>query len=327
MSRWTFHFVLPGGIISILTREMNETDLLRIRQLPCWRGGVRVAPLAGGMTNRNYVVDDDAGKHVVRLGEDVPHHHLLRWHELAVSQAAHAAGLSPAVEYAEPGALVMEFLEARTLNPEEVRDPARTPAIVSLLKRCHREVPRHLHGPTLTFWPFQVIRSYLTNLRARQSPWTGRLEEFRELNDELEQPLTAAPFAFGHNDLLAGNLLDDGQRLWLIDWDYAGFNTPLFDLANLATNNGLTESSESALLEAYFEGPLDDSLRAGYQAMRVVSLLRETLWGMVSELYPAKEFDYATYTRENLARLEHEIAQYRARQLGTRGVAQGVSFA
>ena len=305
--------MLPAGIITILTHEMNEADLLRIRQLPCWRDGVRVAPLAGGMTNRNYVVFDDAGKHVVRLGEDVPHHHLLRWHELAVSQAAHAAGLSPAVEYAEPGALVMEFLEARTLTPEEVRDPARTSAIVSLLKCCHREVPRHLHGPTLTFWPFQVIRSYLARLRTRQTFWSDRLEEFSRLNEELEKALGAAPFAFGHNDLLAGNLLDDGQRLWLIDWDYAGYSTPLFDLANLATNNGISGSSERALLEAYFEGSLDDSLLEGYHAMRVVSLLRETLWGMVSELYPAKEFDYATYTRENLTRLEQEIAQFRTR--------------
>ncbi len=289
-----------------------ETDTNRIHQLPCWHGDLSVAPLAGGMTNRNYLVEDSRGKHVVRLGEDVPHHHLLRWHELAVSRAAHAAGFSPEVEYAEPGVLVMRFLEARTLTPAEVRDPARLSAIVGLLKRCHRELPLHLHGPTLTFWPFQVVRSYTVQLRARQSPWCPRLDEFLALNGELEQHLTSAPFAFGHNDLLASNLLDDGQRLWLIDWDYAGYSTPLFDLANLATNNGIADSAETTLLETYFEGPADDGLLRGYRAMRVASLLRETLWGMVSELYPAKEFDYATYTRENLTRLEFELLRFRA---------------
>lgn len=298
--------------VTTLTTVTHETDTDRVRQLPCWHGALSVAPLAGGMTNRNYLVEDSRGKHVVRLGQDVPHHHLLRWHELAVSRAAHAAGLSPEVEYAEPGALVMRFLEARTLTPEEVRDPARIPAIVDLLKRCHRELPLHLHGPTLTFWPFQVVRSYAVELRALRSPWAHRLDSFLNLNKELERHLTRAPLAFGHNDLLAGNLLDDGQRLWLIDWDYAGFSTPLFDLANLATNNGFTDAQETSLLESYFEGSVDDSLLRAYRAMRVVSLLRETMWGMVSELYPAKEFDYATYTRENLLRLEEEITHYQA---------------
>jgi thiamine kinase-like enzyme len=300
---------VEGAILAAVT---HEADTIRISGLPCWRGTVQVAPLVGGMTNRNYLVEDSVGKHVVRLGEDVPHHHLLRWHELAVSRAAHAAGLSPEVEYAEPGALVLGFLEARTLTPEEVRGPARLPAIVDLLKRCHRELPLHLHGPTLTFWPFQVVRSYGAALRARGSSWAHRLPGFLSLNEDLERHLTRAPFAFGHNDLLAGNLLDDGQRLWLIDWDYAGYSTPLFDLANLATNNGMSGASEIALLESYFEGPIDDSLFRSYRAMRVVSLLRETMWGMVSELFPAKEFDYASYTRENLERLEDEITRYRA---------------
>jgi thiamine kinase-like enzyme len=298
--------------VTTLAVVTHETDTDRVRQLPCWHGALSVAPLAGGMTNRNYLVEDSRGKHVVRLGEDVPHHHLLRWHELAVSRAAHAAGLSPEVEYAEPGALVMRFLEARTLTPEEVRDPARIPAIVDLLKRCHRELPLHLHGPTLTFWPFQVVRSYAVELRDQRSPWAHRLNEFLNLNGELERQLTSAPFAFGHNDLLAGNLLDDGQRLWLIDWDYAGYSTPLFDLANLATNNSFSDAQETSLLECYFEGAVDAGLLRSYRAMRVVSLLRETLWGMVSELYPAKEFDYAIYSRENLMRLEEEITRYQA---------------
>jgi thiamine kinase-like enzyme len=304
--------VPPHVNVATLASVTQVTDTNRIHGLPCWRGNLKVAPLAGGMTNRNYLVEDSCGKHVVRLGEDVPHHHLLRWHELAVSRAAHAAGLSPEVEYSEPGVLVMRFLEARTLTPEEVRDLARLPAIVDLLKRCHQELPLHLHGPTLTFWPFQVVRSYAAKLRTQRSPWAHRLNEFLSLNGELERHLTRAPFAFGHNDLLAGNVLDDGQRLWLIDWDYAGYSTPLFDLANLATNNGMNGALEITLLEAYFEEAIDDSLFRAYRAMRVVSLLRETMWGMVSELYPAKEFDYSTYTRENLARLEEEIARYRA---------------
>jgi thiamine kinase-like enzyme len=122
----------------------------------------------------------------------------------------------------------------------------------------------------------------------------------------------AGPFdiVFGHNDLLAANFLDDGERLWLIDWDYAGYNTPLFDLGGLASNNELSEAQEMWLLEAYFEQPVRSELWRRYQAMKCASLLRETLWSMVSELHSTIDFDYAAYTADNLARFERSFDQF-----------------
>ena len=114
-----------------------------------------------------------------------------------------------------------------------------------------------------------------------------------------------------HNDLLAANFIDDGRRLWLIDWDYAGFNSPLFDLGGLASNNELSPSDEKWLLETYFERPLDDDLERRYRAMKCASLLRETMWSMVSEIHSAIDFDYAAYTAGNLARFEAAWAEFR----------------
>lgn len=262
------------------------------------------------MTNRNYLVRDAGGRHVVRLGDDVPHHGIFRWHELAASRAAHAAGLSPEIEYAEPGVLVMRFIEGRTLTPKDVRDSARVEAISAVLRKCHREVSQHLPGRTLKFCPFQTSRRYAAELRAAKSVWAGRLDELLALSARLERSIASSAVSFGHNDLLAGNLIDDGTRLWLIDWDYAAESSPLFDLANLATNNGIEGESEEALLEAYFEGTVEEAIVRDYRAMRVASLLRESLWSMVSELYPALDFDYARYTCETLARLEAEIARF-----------------
>lgn len=286
-----------------------EADLQRLAGLGCWRGDPDITPLAGGMTNRNYKVRDRAGTHVVRLGEDLPHHGVMRWHELAVAQAAHAAGLSPAIRFAEPGLVVMEFIDGQPLSPERIRDPRLQPRLAELLRRCHREVPRHLRGPVLTFWPFQVVRSYLDHLESHGSRWSGRLDEFHRLNERLESRFTGTGLVLGHNDLLAGNILDDGSRLWLIDWDYAGFGTPFFDLANLATNNGLPTEAELELLGRYLDtAQIDAATRANHRCMRVLSLLREVLWGMVSEIHPAVEFDYATYTEEALARFDAELA-------------------
>jgi len=93
--------------------------------------------------------------------------------------------------------------------------------------------------------------------------------------------------------------------------DYAGFNSPLFDLGGLASNNGLTEPQERWLLETYFETALTDALWHRYQAMKCASLLRETMWSMVSEIHSKLDFDYPAYTRQNLARFEAAFDAFR----------------
>jgi len=115
---------------------------------------------------------------------------------------------------------------------------------------------------------------------------------------------------FGHNDLLCGNFIDDGRRLWLIDWDYAGFNSPLFDLANLASNNEYSENLEKQLLEMYFEKTVFADLWKRYFAMKCASLLREAMWSMASEIHSTLDFDYVQYTTENLVRFEKTYANF-----------------
>jgi thiamine kinase-like enzyme len=127
---------------------------------------------------------------------------------------------------------------------------------------------------------------------------------------QLEQAIGAVAIVFGHNDLLPANLIDDGDKVWLIDWDYAGFNSPLFDLGGLASNNELSEDQEQWLLETYFECEVDDSLYRRYRAMKCASLLRETMWSMVSEIHSELDFDFSAYTAENLNRFERALADF-----------------
>jgi thiamine kinase-like enzyme len=278
--------------------------LERIHGLPCWRGPITPEPLGGGITNLNFVVRDGPKRYVVRVGDDIPVHQIMRFNELAASRAAHAAGLSPAVVYAEPGATVLDFIEARTLAEIDIRERPMLERILPLVARCHRDLPLHLRGPVLAFWVFHVLRDYAHTLEAGDSRWIPQLPTFLKRAADLERAVGPVEIVLGHNDLLAGNFLDDGQRLWLIDWDYAGFNSPLFDLGGLASNNALREEDERWLLEQYFERPLDDGLWRRYQAMKCASLLRETLWSMVSEIHSALDFDYRNYTEQNLTRFE-----------------------
>ncbi|MEM7223266.1 MAG: phosphotransferase [Pseudomonadota bacterium] len=291
--------------------DQETPALMRARSLACWSGAVEPEPLSGGITNLNFVVRDGGTPFFVRVGDDIPIHGILRSNELAAAKAAAAAGVSPAVIHAEPGAIVTDFIEGRTFGPEDVRDPAHQAAIVELIRMVHKEMPKHLQGPILIFWAFHVVRSYAVTLREGESRSLMRLPELLAIAEDLEQAVGPIDVVFGHNDLLAANFLDDGKRLWLVDWDYAGFNSPLFDLANVASNNEFSDDQIDALLERYFGQAPDRALKRRFAAMACASLLRETMWSMVSEIHSTLDFDYVAYTEENLARFERTYQDFK----------------
>ena len=84
--------------------------------LPCFKAPSNITPLGGGITNTNVTVEDEDCKYVVRIGSDIAEHGVMRWNELALSQAAYQLGISPKVIYNKTGVLVLEFIDAQTLN-------------------------------------------------------------------------------------------------------------------------------------------------------------------------------------------------------------------
>jgi len=282
---------------------MSEQAVRRTRALVCWRAAVEPVPCGGGISNHNFLVEDGE-RYFVRIGDDFLVHNVLRRFELAASRAAHAAGISPEVVHAEPGAMVFRYIEGRTLAPEDLQSEAMLERIVPLVRRAHKEIPRHFRGPAPIFWVFQVLRDYAARLRADGHRLAGDLPRYMAAAERLERAVGPVEIVFGHNDLLAANLIDDGARLWLVDWEYGGFNSALFDLGGLASNNELSPEQEEELLESYFEQPPTSDLRRRYAAMKCASLLREAMWSMVSEIHLQIEFDYQAYTAENLARFE-----------------------
>ena len=285
---------------------MNDHAEQQISQLDFWKGAVSLEPIGGGITNQNFVVIDQGRKFFVRLGDDIPLHGVMRFNELEASIAAAKVGLSPNVAYHSPGVLILDFIEGKTLSETDIRQDAYLERILPMLHRCHRELTQQIRGPALIFWVFHVIRDYLGTLQDDGSRLNDMLPALQEKGAALEAAVGSVDLVYGHNDLLAANFIDDGSRLWLIDWDYAGYNSPLFDLANLASNNGLSKDQEDWLLQHYFDAPISDPTRHGFEAMKCASLLRETLWSMVSEIHSQLDFDFVEYTRENLDRFERQ---------------------
>ena len=290
---------------------MTTNYFKRVESLNCWEQTIHCEPLEGGITNQNFLVEHGNEKFFVRLGVDIPEHGVYRFNELAASRAAHKCGISPEVVHAETGAMVLRFINGKTLEPENLRDISTLKKVIPLLKICHRQMPLYLPGSSLIFWVFQVIRGYVNTLKESKSRMIQKLSRFLEINHELEKTVGTIDLFYGHNDLLSGNFIEDNNRLWLVDWDYAGFNSPLFDLANLASNNEYDEGHERELLKMYFENEVSDDLWKRYFAMKCASLLRESMWSMVSEIYSTLDFDYVQYTAENLERFENTFVEFR----------------
>jgi thiamine kinase-like enzyme len=293
---------------------MEDLGEERIRGLPVWRGDIAIEPLVGGLSNKSWVVTDRGGRHVVRFGQDFPFHHVYREREFMTARAAHAAGFGPEVRYSEPGLMITAFLEARTFKAEDVR--ANIEQIAGMIRGFHTKMPAQVSGAGFLFWVFHVIRDYARTLKQHRKR-LGFLPTYLSLADEMESAQIALPIVFGHHDLLPANFLGDGKRIWLIDFEYAGFGTPLFDLANLASNANLSKDEADRLLTAYFGGSPSPELRRAFDAMQVASLLREAMWSMVSELYlETPGVNYAAYANENLRKLGQALEAYRS-QYGT----------
>jgi thiamine kinase-like enzyme len=315
--------------VSIAINSAGETAAqdsaeARVARLPIWRGRPRISPLLGGLSNLSFVVDDGARRYVVRLGGDVPVHNVERTREVRIARAAHAAGFSPELVYTGPGVMVTRYLECRTYTAADVRTD--TTRVLELVGRFHREMGDRLAEIPRHFAIFDALRGYARELAGSASPLLARLPEAMAAAVELEAAVVPANFTpgsgpgqplggavFAHNDLLPANLLDDGRRLWLIDFEYAGPGDALFDLGNLATNSDMSEAETAALLETYFGGGVSSALRRNYAALGCASLLREVLWALVSELHlSAPGADYIGYARRSLARFDAALAEYRA---------------
>jgi thiamine kinase-like enzyme len=285
---------------------MSQSAEQRVRGLACWTGAVTLQPLKGGLSNASFIVTDASGKYVARVGEDFPCHHVFRDREARASRAAFEAGLSPEVIHAEAGLMVVRFIEAKTCSEADVRNALER--AVAAIKTCHREMKRRITGPASVFWVFHVLRDYAHTLkegghsRAADIPrWLGQVD----LLEEAQVPL---PVVFGHHDLLPGNFMDDGNRLWLIDWEYGGFGTAMFDLANISANNSFSPADEKKLLELYFEKAPDEATQRAFDAMKTASTLREATWAMVSELHlNAPGGDYVAHANEYLSRYEQAL--------------------
>ena len=279
---------------------MDKKNIQLISSIEFWKNSIKISPIKGGITNQNFLVKDGPKKYFLRIGNDIPEHLVFRSNEVQTSKAASEIGICPNLLFYNNSIQIFDYIDGKTFGSNDIRKNLES--ITELIKKVHKKIPNHLIGQSVIFWVFHVIKNYKRILDNHKSIYSKILPEL--LNKSLELEHMSSPFdiVFSHNDLLPANFIQNEEKIWLIDWEYAGFNTPLFDLGGLASNNDFNQDEEKYLLENYFEKKLSSELLTKYKAIKCASLLRETMWSMVSEITSKIKFDYKSYTSDNLAK-------------------------
>ena len=288
---------LRGELRDELTRAMQRVPELAGREL-------EFTTLSGGITNRNFLIVA-AGvrtRYVVRLaGNDT---HLLgisREVEHAATVAAAGVGVGPeVVAFIRPeGYLVTRFIEGGPVSLAAVHQPETIRRVADSIRRFH-------DGPAIPglFIPFRIVEAYRALALARGVAIPPEYELAASIARRIELAFLASPIELRpcHNDLLNGNFIDDGDRIRIVDWEYAGLGDPFFDLGNFSVNHDLSTDEDAILLEAY-EGSVRRSRAARMLLMRIVSDFREAMWGVLQQGISTLDVDFVAYAADHFDRL------------------------
>ena len=272
-----------------------------------WPGrSTQVEPLGGGITNHNFKVDVDGEAFVLRVGgKDTDLLGIDRFVEHDASRVAAALGIGPGVAaFVEPeGYLVTRFISGEPIPPEKMRQPKTIARTAKTLLQLH-------DGPPIPgrFDSFRVIESYCVTATAHGVRSPDAYEPAKKIADEIERKRKQQKLTPCHNDLLNANFIDDGERIRIVDWEYAGMGDRFFDLANFSINHEFGEEENEALLASY-RGEVEESDRAALRLMRFMSDFREAMWGVVQQGISELEFDFVEYANEHFARLERTASE------------------
>ncbi len=271
-----------------------------------WPGrGATFEPLGGGITNHNLKVEVNGERFVLRVaGKGTDQLGIDRVVEVAATEAAAALGIGPeVVEFVEPeGWLVTRFIEGEIPSLERMREPDLLARVAAELRAFHDapEIPGR-------FDSFRVVEAYRQTALERGGEVPETYEWAHEIAGRIETKRSAERPVPCHNDLLNANFLDDGERLRIVDWEYAGMGDRFFDLANFSINHELDSAQSAALLAAYFGEARQADLEA-LELMRFMSDFREAMWGVVQSAVSELDFDFPAYATEHFARLRRTAA-------------------
>jgi len=275
-----------------------------IARVPQWADAddLQVSSLDGGITNSNFRVDVGGESFALRIaGTGTDKLGIDRRHEYAANLAAGKLGIAPEVVYViQPeGYLVTRFIDARPFPVEEITQPDNIRKVMELVRKIHSMAA--IPGE---FSAFRTVENYAETARKYNVELPENFDFLMERSHEAENAINITPEQLRpcHNDLLNANFLIDDKQIYILDWEYAGMGDIFFDLANFSANHELSEEQDRWELECYF-GKVTEKQIARLNIMKVMSLFREAMWGMVQIGISELDFDYREYANKFFLRV------------------------
>jgi thiamine kinase-like enzyme len=273
-----------------------------VERIPGWAGReIRASPIEAGLTNQNFRVEVGGTPYFVRLpGASTDLLAVDRANELHNTRAAAEAGVGPSVIHHDPesGALVLEWIDGRTMSNAAFAESGTPARIAEALKRLHA-------GPRFRddFDMVRLTEYYLSVVDANSiripEGYRDELPKVALIEAALAaHPLPTVPC---HNDLLAENYLDDGSRLWIVDYEYSGNNDPTFELGNTAQELGFDAARQEELCAAYF-GEATPALLARMRLQMIMSDVGWTLWAAIQAAISSIDYDFWGWAEERWGR-------------------------
>jgi len=244
-------------------------------------GQVHIERLAG-LTNRNYKVGIGDERFVLRIPGEGTSDYINRRHEAVAARIAAEAGVNAEVLFFDEndGLMLTRFVDgAATMNGERFKDLDAVARAAQAFRRMHN------CGKSFAteFDLFHKMDEYLDYLRKKQARIPDGYAEVQREAEAVRAALGARPATLRpcHCDPLAENFLDTGARIFIIDWEYAGNNDPMWDLGDVSVEAGFGPEQDAALLQAYFTGR-PPAAQVGRMVMyKAMCDLLWTLWGVI----------------------------------------------
>jgi thiamine kinase-like enzyme len=282
-----------------LERQLDEIPALASRPRT-------IEQLSGGLTNINLKVSTPVGVFVARcfrgdtellgIDRDAEHHN---------TQAAAASGAGPAVIDYRPdlGVLVIGFIDGVTYDNDSFAKPGVVARAAAACRTLHSG-PRFVND----FDMFSRQRRYLGIVHENGFSLPAGYERYDERFQMIRAALTAhhQPTVPCNNDLLAGNFVDDGTKVWLIDYEYSGNNDPCFELGNIWSESNLSLGQLEELIARYYGAPLKNRV-ARARLWGLMSKYGWTLWGSIQVGISDIDFDFWGWAMEKYERAVAEL--------------------
>lgn len=285
----------------------DAADALAIlNAIPAFAGYSGPLERMGGLTNRVY----RAGDVILRIPGPGTAEYIDRANEAVAARQAARAGVSPEVLHVgDDGVMVTRFIDgAVTMTPERFGARAGSPARAGLAFRT-----LHSSGAVFPFRfeLFSMIDDYLAILSSKDVDLpAGYHDVVAEAQGSVRAALDAHPIALApcHCDPLCENLLDTGERMWIVDWEYSGMNDPMWDLGDLAVEGRFGEAAEEEMIRAYFGGAPTPAERGRIVIYKAMCDLLWTLWGLIQLANDNPADDFRTYADTRFARCKALMA-------------------